>query len=457
MSTIMSCLIGLFLLTFLLTSFNPSAPLTVFMACVAAVVFFLGFRELKPLNRSVIILLLVASGCLIWSGPDHFDWARAMTENAGIVTLLLTAPMLGAILHYAPYDKVLLSLASRFISTGYIFYVMTLVVAAFLCVLMNLATVPFAHQLMSPVAAKYPAAILQRALTRGFAVNLFWAPNLICVAVAMQYVHVGWQELAPAGMVFSALSFAAACIVGKYEMSSGESHKVSQMNESEAVQIEADGLDSRGYLLLLLMQVALILAALGVLTYCVKKNIYVTVAIIALIMPLVFAILGGKLHIYRRRLIDYLVNTLPAMSNEFLLFLSIGFFGYSLAQSPVIAVIQSRLASLSDYSPDAFVWMIIVTITGLAVTGIHPIITISSLAIALGKISLGVSSLQLAVTLITGYIMYLLLSPFSSMVMIMSGLSGKNVYSMGIKLNALYALVLSILVTLSIHVWRLLL
>lgn len=451
-----SVLIVMFILAFLLKAFVPLTFLPTFMGAVAALVFCISFRDLTPLNRNMIILLLMVSSYFIWSGSGNFDWGRAMTENAGIITLLLTAPMLGAILHYAPYETVLLSLANRYIQTNYLFYIITLCLVAFMCALMNLAAIPFAYQLLSPVAASYPAATLYRALTRGFAFNLFWTPNLVCVAVVLQYVHISWQELVPAGMFFSVLSFIAASVVGKFDIQNGEMSPAELPKDAEKSWGLEEQVNSRRYVVMLLIQVVLILAALMALIQYANKSIYVTVAIIAWAMPLIFALFLGKLAIYRQNLTNYLAKILPNMSSEFMLFSSIGFLGYALAQSPAIAFVQSHLVALSSFSPSVLVVLIIATIACLAIAGIHPIITISSVAIALGNVDIGLSSLQFAISLITGYIMYLLLSPFSSMVMLLSALSRQNVYETGLGLNWRYAVVLVSLVAVTIHGWRLL-
>lgn len=440
----------MFIAAYLLKTFAAVSFLPLLMSVAAVVVFLLSFKDIKSLNKKMISLLLLSSGFFIWPDLQRFDWLAAITENAGIATLLLTAPMLGAILHYEPYEIVLLSLADRYIRTNQVFYTLTLGLVAFLCVLMNLAAVPFAYQLISPIAARYPDRAFYQAITRGFAVNMFWAPNLICVAVVLQYVPISWQELVPAGMCFAVLSFFAACLAGSFDAPSGA------QRSPQAVKPGPSRLSDGYYASLLLVQVATILGVLTVLIKYAKVNIYVTVAIIALGMPLLFALFLGKLAVFWQSLRHYLMHTLPGMSNEFVLFISIGFFGYSLANSPFISVLQSGLSGLNGVSPAILVLVIIGAVAGFAFTGIHPIITISSLAIAFGKMNMELSGLQLAVSLLTGYIVYLLVSPFSSMVMIMSGLTGKSVYAMGLGLNGRYAVVLTLLTAVSIYIWRLL-
>lgn len=449
-----SCLIMLFIVAFILNSFVPLPILPNIMAICAMVIFIIGFADLKPLNRNMIILLLCGSGFLIWSGPASFHWVQAITENAGIVSLLLTVPMLATILHYAPYEQIILALANKYIQSGYVYYLVILTMTVFLGSLMSVAALPFVYQLMKPLAVKYPAEISHKALIRGFGVNLFWVPNLISVAVVLRYVHISWQELAPVGIGFSLLTFAVACILGKYEpMSGSRLNAPPEDSPGQPPQAVLFSSENRRQILSLLAQVAIILFTVAAFTHYAHTTIFVTVAVTALTVPLVFAVALQKTRIYRQRFRDYLDHTVPGMSSEFILFITIGFFGYALAKSPVIAVLQAQAGALSGLAPGLLSLFIIMVIAASAMVGIHPMIAISSLAISLGKINIGLSDLQLAITFITGYIMYLHLAPFSSAVMIMSGLTGENVYNMGLRINWRYAAVLTVLITVIIQVW----
>ncbi len=423
------------------------------MAITAITLFCLNFQQLKPLNRTMIIVLLTVSGFLIWSIPGSFDWSRAVVENAGIITLLLTAPMLGSILSYAPYEKVILSLADRYIRTNYIFYVMILCLVGFLGMLMNLAAVPFVNQLVVPLMTRFPSTILHQALFRGYIINLFWAPNMICVAVVLQYMNISWQELAPTGIAFSVLAFITACIVGKYEISVDELCQC-RSDSVEQVSFIYDREDNRKHIFLLLIQVILVFAVLILLPRYAGTNIYRSLAIAAVVMPFLFALILKKIGVYRQSVGYYVKNTLPGMCNEFLLFTSIGFFGFALAQSPAIGIVQAQLAGISDYSSGILALLIISLIAGLSVIGIHPIISISSFAIAFADWNMGLSSLQLSITLLTGYIMYFLLSPFASMILLMSGLTRQSVYAVGLKMNSRYALIVALMVSGVVYLWR---
>ena len=456
MSTILpkakAYLILLFILAYLVKPFFPQGFLTDVMAIAAVLVFAVGLADIKPLNRNLVCLLLFCSGFLIWSGSGVFDWSSAIIENAGIVTLLLTVPMLGSILYYAPYEGIILALANRYIRSSFAFYVVAMGLVAFFGSFMTLASVPFAHQLVKPIANQYPEEVFFRALSRGLIVNLFWAPNLITVAVVLQYVPISWPELAVVGFNFCVLSFLAACLFGKCEIVFCKSAACPESDVSER-RYNALSPEAKQHLFSLVLQVIVILAAVLIVNQYMKIGIYAAVAIVALSLPLLFALTLRTMNIYKQRLTHYLSSVLPGMCNEFMLFLTIGFFGYVLGKTMPLDVLRIVVTRLDGVTPEVLILLVIIVIAGVAIMGIHPIITISTLALALTKVEFGLSNMQLAISFITGYTMYLMLSPFSSMVMVMSGLSKRNVYQMGLKLNWFFAVLLTLLVTGVIRLW----
>lgn len=448
---IKSGLLLLFLAAYVVKSFVSLPFLAEVMAFLIGIVFFVSLPAIKKANRNLILVLLFISGCLIWSTPGSFAWSAAIIENGGIAVLLMAVPLLRIVLYYAPYEGAIQSVVGSSIETGYRFYLLTIALTAFLGSVMSVAALPFVYQLLFPIAKKYPRGILTRALARGFAINLFWAPNLVAVAVALRYVPISWQELATAGIGFSFLSLVLAMIVGKYELKQGQ--LPDRPEEEPIVKAPVVTAENRRHLERLSVQVVCILLAVAAVTYFLQTTIYVTVTIVALIVPFVMALALGTVPIWWQQLCHYRMKVLPGMTGELIIFLTIGFFGYALAHSPLISLLRTELAFFITFPPAVLSLLIIFAIGGLALIGIHPMITISTVALVLANAEAGLSQPQLAVTFISGYIMYLILSPFASVVMIISGLTGQSVYQSGWKQNWRYSLLLAGLVTAIMALW----
>lgn len=245
-------------------------------------------------------------------------------------------------------------------------------------------------------------------------------------------------RLALPGAAFSLIAIVAAVLLGYYELRS------SPQNDFHHAAADVAGITAaqKNQLARLGVQVTLLVAALLAVTYGGRQSTFVAVPLVALVMPLLFAAVTGQTAVYRQELARYLNVGLPGMINQFVLFLAIGFFGHVLGKSHLVTLLQQYISSISQTGPGVLSLVIIVTIAALACIGLHPIITISTLAITLGTMDIALSKPLLGVTFIFGYLMYLVLSPFSSAVMMMSGLTGENVYRIGWGLNWRYALLL---------------
>lgn len=432
-------LLMLFVALYLLRSMVDGPVVPYAMGIVAILTACIGFGDLGVLNRRLTVILLAVSCLLAAVNPGRLHWELAIGENAGLVSLLLTVPLLSFILRYAPYEATIITLANRYIHTGFMAYLTVTGLTFFLATLMSLAALPFMHRLMRPMADRYGPVVVNRALMRGFSFNLYWAPNLICVAVVMHYTRLPWLELALPGATFSLIAIVAAVVLGYYELRSRRQNDIHHAAAADGAGITAA---QKKQLARLGVQVTLLVAALLALTYGGRQSTLVAVPLVALVMPLLFAAATGQTAVYRQELARYLDAGLPGMINQFVLFLAIGFFGHVLGKSHLVTLLQQYISSISQTGPGVLSLVIIVTIAALACIGLHPIITISTLAITLGTMDIALSKPLLGVTFISGYLMYLVLSPFSSAVMMMSGLTGENVYRIGWGLNWRYALLL---------------
>jgi len=436
-------LLAFYLLGFIVNSF-VNIPFLLEIRAVAALIFFgCSFRLLKPLNAKICFSLLCIGLCLLTLRENGFGfWGRAVVENAGIISLILMVPLLGLILRYAPYEEVIGNIATRYIRSEFGYYTTILLVVNLFSTLMSMAAVPFCYQLIRANATKYSKTILAKALSRGFCANMLWCPNFITVAVVLQYLNLSWNELAPTGFFFSLVALALALVIEKFSLTRSDENEVRdaapQPVETELSQGELK------YLYWLGLQILLVLLLVSFLSYSLGKNVFVTVPLVSLLFPLILALLLRKLPMFWDGIEKYLTTTLPGMANEFMLFSAVGFFGFALAGTTLAkSAIDNLLVYFSAYQsiiPLLIIW----TVAGLSMIGIHPIITIPSLAICLADTTLGMSNIQLAIPLMTGYIIYLILSPVSSMSMLIAGLLGRSVFDVSVRINLTYSVALSI-------------
>ena len=169
---------------------------------------------------------------------------------------------------------------------------------------------------------------------------------------------------------------------------------------------------------------------------------------------MLIALVSKKQALFNSGLKHYFITTLPSMANEFMLFGCVGFFGFSLGATDFGKALSAKILGFIAPFPDMAPFLISWTIGLLSMIGIHPIITISSLGVAMANANIGLTGFQTAISFMTGYIMYFLTSPFSSMTMISSSLLSKNVFDVSVRINLGYALLVSVMITFLLHFFR---
>ena len=439
-------LLILFIVGYLVNFFLKVPFLPEIRAALALMFFCVSFWLLKPLNRKMCLALSALGAFLLLTHDSGLNiWTRAIVENSGLISLLLTVPLLGLILQYAPYEDAITAVAGRYIRSDFGYYAATLTIVNLLGTFLSMAAAPLCYHMTKNIAAKYDWHDAAKAMSRGFGANLLWSPNLIAVAIALQYINLSWYEVAPVGIALSAVVFFLTLGLAKVQML----HKARSASAGSEGEESAEPVPKgqRRLLGVLGLQIVLVLLAVVFLDYAIGKQVFVAVSMVSFFIPLLIAGFSGKIGAFRRGMKNYFRITLPAMANEFMLFTCVGFFGFALGTTDFGNTLMANLLGSFAHYPLMAPFLIIWTVGLLAMVGIHPIITISSLGICLANVKIGLSDSQIAISLMTGYLMYLLTSPFSSMSMIVSSLLGKSVFEVSVKLNLGYAVFISVTIT----------
>lgn len=430
---------------YLLYSFFPSALWLIFINAIVVIVLITCFHKLK---RSYQILsgLLIATGVyfLITNHAAGSDWLYAVMPNAGVASLLITVPLLGMTLYFEPYLECLQDVMPRYIQKPFHFYSVTALFGAFLSSLLNIAAIPFLFQLFSGIAQKYPPQLFYRAMSRGISPNLMWSPSWVSVAVSLQASHLSWRELMPLGIPLAAAGITLSLLLGRLELffrplPNGQ-NPPSANNPIDPVKIR--------YLYKLAAQMALIIVFILLLEVITHKSALVTVPLVSLSAPLLLALLLRRTAVFKTRFNTYFSIQLPKMYTNLVLFSAIGVFGYGLGMSEIRHLLPSIIQQLGITSSFSMILLLLSLIGAVGLFGIHPIVSISTLSVAIAPASIGLSQMQMAGAFLNGYMLYTLLSPFAGTGIIFAAITKTNSIDMSLKLNLSYALLFGFINTL---------
>lgn len=429
---VLSAGIFVYLFVYILDSFYAMPMNRYVMVADLLLIHALAFQKVKRVNQIISAVLTLAGMALLISvHADGHDWLKAWLNNAPVICLLLSVSLFTIPLYFESYHEALSSQMSRFASSPFQFYTLAIGLTTALASLLNVASLPFVHNLFKEAQIANKEELLAKAMIRGTAINMLWSPAFISVAIVVKYAEVSWMELAPSGIILALLALLLSLALGAFEY---DRRKVIISTPEKEV--------SGKVLWKLFLQLAILLIFVALLQYFTGKSALVTVPLVSFAGPLLLAILFARFGIYRRRLKAYFTGDLPNRFGEVILFTSFGFFGYALGMSELKNYIPLMIESLGLDTPWLLIPLVTLVTTFPCLFGIHPVITISTVAIALPPGSIALSKIQMAGALLLSYVSYGNLSPFSAVNLVIFGLTKANPIKASLQQNWFFTLVL---------------
>lgn len=435
----MICYIGLFLGQ----AFFPAPFLRVALVVSTALIVIGSFAAARLSTRIISAsLFAVGTSLLVFYNAPSSAWISAGSHNAAIISLVLTVPLLGAILQFEPYKQHLSIVADRYVTSTYRFYVVATLLSSMISALMNVASFHFLYQLLSRLAEKFPPAVFHHALLRGFLPNMVWSPNYISLALAIQYAGISWFAIAPTGITVCLSGLTLGLLMGRIQFRRLQN---TYDAEKSAEHDEAAFLQAKKGLIQLISQTALLILMIIFLEYFTHKSALVIVPIIAFTGPFMLALLYRRTRIFRAQCAEFLSNKLPYLHNELILFTAIGFFGYSLGITDIPSYIPVSVARLGVDTAISLFTLFVLTIFIFSMVGVHPMITIAAIAASFPSGSIPLTDVQMAGVYVTGYLIYVALSPFSAVNMVFASVSKQDPLTVGLKQNSVFAVIYTVL------------
>jgi hypothetical protein len=469
-------------LNYLAYAYLQLSYLSVLLSVVCLICLLLCLPHIKS-SSLIVGLILFLSGIvlLILADAGLELWLNSIIINANLITLLILVPLFGLPLSYGGYSKVLDALAGRYMNSSNRVYWTPALLTHFFGAFMNIGALPVVYQLvipgkLSPVFHKVPAAIL-----RGFCSSIYWSPNMISVAVVTHYLHVSWADFARTGIVFAVLSLLAGWLVHiitelnrpktpasvgggfqravKSSMDSANiqrglnpplnevSFKVKNKGDVEpSTPANTELTVDRKKLSELLFFSMTFLGIIVIIATRTTIPVLNAVPLLALVYPIFWLGLLGKANKISCAYKDYIKHTLPGFSSEIVIFMGAGFVATAILASgggAKISLLVSELIGLNTYLLCFFIASSIIL---SAVLGITPMVTVMVYSVSLDPALIGLSPQLLSLVLVGGWATGVIVSPFTGVTLIMSGLTQKTSFRIA-RENWLFGIIMVLLLS----------
>lgn len=386
-------------------------------------------------NRIVSLgMVLAGSAILLVTGTSFSIWLEAFSRNAALAALLITIPMLNIPFSYGDYQEQIKMFAKRHVRSPLMFCFLAMLLSHLFGLIILVGAIPLVYHLFSENAKLYGAEKqFISALVHGQVFGGFWSPVWSSMIILTAALDIPWLQFVPLGIAMSVLALFSSMVRCRFSLK--RSHAITLAREDH-------GGDDGKILLMIGVLTLLPIILIVLLNWLTGLSIITVIPMVSVLFPVIIAAFQRRWGAYRSGMGSYVSTRILGVKNEVVLLTAAGFFGKALE----IANVQSAVRYLIPEGAAQVPYLAIVSIMSVYIItahfGLHPVVAGSAMVVSLDPAVIGLSPYMFGFTLMCGWAIGILLSPFSATNMVTGGLTAQPSWNISAKMHGLYGLVL---------------
>lgn len=438
-----------FAISYIANLFLKSPLIDELNLALMAIVIVMSFVASTGSSRVIGVLLISLSIVLLAYAQAPLDvWKQALRENAYLIVMFITIPLLGIPVQHGGYGESLSEVFVRYANTGSRFYALVSLMSAFVGVLISIAAVPLTYEVSRASEFSEDGNLVSTALSRGFITCMIWAPTSATIALVVQVTGVDWMRFFPYALACALIAGAVGFLMTfRREGPAGA-------RSSRAAEGGGGNVDVSKVVELCAFAVLLI-ASIAVVSQVSGLSIIIVVALASLAFPLAWMAMIKRLPIYVREFKGtYVRSKLPQTKNQILLFAGAGMFANSVGYSHVGEALAGILLQATGHYTVLLTLAIIAVTLATSAVGIHPIAVVAVVGGVIAASDCGMTPTYLALVLSISWALGNVVCPASANVIAVSDMVGQSPVRVGLRWNLPYALVTALTLVLALALAR---
>lgn len=391
-------------------------------------------------TRLLATLFLVSGSWMLFQhGASWLDYFGAFGEMAYLLALFVVLPVCSVPVKLGGYSQAIQTVLLGRIGGAFQLNCLVTTLAYICGSFMSLAAVPIMMASMEPVVRAYPIQHKERFIAvstaYGYALPILWTPVSGVVGVVLYTLHVEWLMLFPVLFALSIVCLLANWLIYYFIEADGGTvaAEVANLRESDAAS-------PLPRLLEMVLAIVLLIVGLALLEYWLHLGLITAVTLLVIPFALAWSLVIGRGQAFYAEAGMQMATRLPRMADQFLIFLSAGFFARAMHLSGF-----DHTANLlflhwhEDLGTIPFLLLMPPMALLASFLGMHPLVMMALLGESLKPEVLGINSTQLAVTMIGSAVLTYMAGPFSGTLGLVQSINHVSTFRLSLW-NAPYAL-----------------
>lgn len=401
-------------------------------AMCGAVVLMLNLPYMgKTFRLPAWVFCTLGAAILIIGKAPISQWIYGFDSMMKTVVILIAVQTLSLAINVGRYEDAVSGVMGGRIRDDAMFFIMLLLLSHLLAGVMSLGSVVIIIAAVLPAVSgriRNESHFIAEAITIGYCTLFLWAPGTVTVLMSMQIFDLSWGEYFVPAITLAIIGLALGCIVGfiKYNR-----HNYAEEKEPESAENELSGTEEinktpesdvspKRKIIELISVLVLIVVGISGLESVGFGNASGRMIVVSLIVSAVWiAIISGRNkdeHIPKL----WWTKKLPGNNDLYTFFLAMGIFSAGISYSGLNTAMAEFGATHSSIIAAGVIPALPLVIIALSLIGIHPFISVIMVGQILSSMPLGVSNLQLGLTMSLGCCLSYMVSPFAGLILTMS-------------------------------------
>jgi hypothetical protein len=419
---------------YLLSTLLPQLDFSVFLSILCFIIvlstLFLAKRSVQLLGSAFLLLGVV----LLWKSGSHWhNYILSFGPMLDLITLFTLVPILGIPIKLGGYSGGIVTIIQKKINNSGQLYMITSGISYFFSIFMNLATLPMAYYSIRPALNMFSVEnkerFMSRAITRGFAMPLLWAPVTPIVGIVISVTDVSWISILPYVVPLSILGLGMDWFIGARK-SKKMIPSVQDVSAHEtAATIEPGQMNSPRRILQIFLAIIIFIATISLAESLFHYSFLILVSLIVIPFAFAWALFLKKGTDFGNQLLKHFRSFSISMKDQFFIFLSAGFFISTINISHTDELLNNWIMKFIQVA-GVEIFMILLPLVPLAFAflGLHPAVSLALMTGGLDITALGLNPHILTVAMLAGAVSSFLVGPYNATLGLMSNLVKDSSY-----------------------------
>ncbi|WP_225435356.1 hypothetical protein [Bacillus aerolatus] len=377
---------------------------------------------------------LILGLALLWTSGSHWHhYILAFGPMLDLLTMFTLIPILGIPIKLGGYSGGIQSLIQKKVKTSGHLYMMTSGISYFFSIFMNLATLPMTYYSIRPAlsvfSVQHEERFMSRAITRGFAMPLLWAPVTPIVGIVIVMTGVSWVSILPYVIPLSVFGLVMDWYLGARKSKKIPDAQTSLSAHEMAATAQQNQLNRPGRVLQILLAILIFNMVISIAEAQFPYSFLILVSLMVIPFAFVWSILLKKGKEFGSQLSEHFQSFTVKMKDQFFIYLSAGFFISTIKISHTNELLYDWIIKLINVIGVEFFLILLPLIPlAFAFIGLHPAVTLALMAEALNPTVIGISPHVLTVAMLAGAVSAFLVGPYNATIGLMSNIAKESSY-----------------------------